>query len=134
MRETGLVSTPLPATPVMACRTPFAPAQQPVHGSDQVEQPLRAKAVTEAIEAAVEGEELQSVKEEELDNVMLEGAADRLSLFPVELVAADVIEVESSSAQALAVIAPHPCHCQRNQTSGTRKMCLKLRTTSSIPK
>ena len=54
------------------------------------------EALSQAIEAAVVTEELQSAKEEKLDESMLETAAERLTLFPVELVAAGVVEIESS--------------------------------------
>eukprot|EP00435_Cladocopium_sp_Y103_P012100 s580_g3.t1 len=53
--------------------------------------------VKQAVDESVEIEELQSVKEEQLDAQMLEAAADKLSLFPVEVVAAGVVEIESSS-------------------------------------
>eukprot|EP00435_Cladocopium_sp_Y103_P035683 s1901_g9.t1 len=97
MREYGIISTPAAVTPVPAARTPLPVVQQadavPTSGALASDSAV----VKEALEEAVEIEELQSVKEEELDNKMLEDAADRPSLFPVEVVCSGVVEIESSS-------------------------------------
>eukprot|EP00435_Cladocopium_sp_Y103_P055737 s2737_g18.t1 len=97
MRDYGIVSTPAAFTPVGAARTPL-PMVTPVPavGVDGAA-PDDSAVIKQALEGAVEAEEIQSVKEEQLDAQMLESAADQLSLFPVEVVAAGVVEIESSS-------------------------------------
>ena len=97
MREFGLIRTPMPATPTCAARTPLGPTAVTVAVSHQPAQTQGMDAVTEAVQAAVAMEEQQSVKEEELDSSLVESAADKLTLFPVELVAAGVVEIELSS-------------------------------------
>ena len=97
MREFGLIRTPMPATPTCAARTPLGPTAVTVAVSHQPAQTQGMDAVTEAVQAAVAMEEQQSVKEEDLDSSLVESAADKLTLFPVELVAAGVVEIESSS-------------------------------------
>eukprot|EP00435_Cladocopium_sp_Y103_P074715 s4_g50.t1 len=54
-------------------------------------------AVSSAVEAAADLEDLQSVKEEERSAKHLEDAAGDLTLYPVEIVSAGVVEIESSS-------------------------------------
>ena len=97
MREFGLIRTPMPATPTCAARTPLGPTAVTVAVSHQPAQTQGMDAVTEAVQAAVAMEEQQSVKEKDLDSSLVESAADKLTLFPVELVAAGVVEIESSS-------------------------------------
>eukprot|EP00435_Cladocopium_sp_Y103_P038535 s2564_g10.t1 len=98
MRDFGIISTPAAFTPVAATRAPLpvVPQIQPVSTAEAVAT-VESTAVKAALEEAVECEELQSVKEEELDTQVLEAAADKLTLFPVEVVSAGVVEIESSS-------------------------------------
>lgn len=97
MKEFGIVTTPAPFTPAGAARTPvFAPKQ--VETCLPVEPCVaESSAVEEAVKAAVECEELQSIKEEQLDLEVVEAAANELTLYPVEVVSAGVVEIESSS-------------------------------------
>eukprot|EP00435_Cladocopium_sp_Y103_P020392 s3652_g5.t1 len=113
MREYGLVSTPAPFTPAAAAKTPlvqvpFTPAAAaktplgPVveHAEAPLVQKLEEReqaAVATAVGAAADVEDLQSVKEEEWNAKSLEDAAAELTLYPVEIVAAGVVEIESSS-------------------------------------
>ena len=98
MKDFGLVSTPVPFTPAMAAQTPVAPPVlvQPV-APLVAERPADGQAVDAAVEEAVQLEELQSAKEEDLGQEALEAAAQDLTLFPIELVTAGVVEIESSS-------------------------------------
>eukprot|EP00435_Cladocopium_sp_Y103_P002600 s4578_g1.t1 len=98
MKEYGIVSTPAPFTPAMAARTPLGPAAEPM--TSKPDQPLAQQekaAVDAAVEEAANLEDLQSVKEEEMNTTTLEEAAAELTLYPVELVSAGVVEIESSS-------------------------------------
>ena len=97
MRDFGLVSTPAPCTPAGAAKTPLPTVPGPTaeHGSGSPH--VDSAAVAEALESAAGLEELQSAKEELLDNEMVESAADRLTLYPVEVVAAGVVQIDSSS-------------------------------------
>ena len=101
MREYGVVTTPAPFTPGVAARTPVVmpPVVQP-HVHVATEPAVEKQAVDQAVETAVVLEELQSAKEEELSQQELENAATDLTLFPVELVAAGVVEIESSSGSS----------------------------------
>eukprot|EP00435_Cladocopium_sp_Y103_P045867 s1982_g13.t1 len=98
MKEFGIVSTPAPFTPAMAARTPLGPTVEPAEAKpvQQPEQQEKA-AVDAAVEEAANLEDLQSVKEEEMNTRTLEEAAAELTLYPVELVSAGVVEIESSS-------------------------------------
>ena len=98
MKEYGVISTHAPFTTVMAARTPLpTPAAAGVAEQEKNLEVAAADAVDAAVEEAVELEELQSVKEEEFNQQNLEAAAAELTLFPVEVVAAGVVEIESSS-------------------------------------
>eukprot|EP00435_Cladocopium_sp_Y103_P060549 s295_g22.t1 len=97
MREHGIISTPAAWTPVGAARTPLPPAPPVSAVAPEAEVVDDFVVVKQAVEEAVEIEELQSVKEEMLDAQIVEAAADKHSLFPVEVVAAGVVEIESSS-------------------------------------
>ena len=97
MRELGVISTPPPLTPRLAATMPVLSQPAAPSSHAQVVAAAGEIAVDAAVGAALELEELQSVKEEQLDLQTLEEAADRLTLFPVELVSAGVIEIESSS-------------------------------------
>ena len=57
----------------------------------------KVDAVAAATEQALELEELQSVKEEMLDQQSIENAAGELTVFPIEAVASGIVEIESSS-------------------------------------
>lgn len=97
MRDFGIMSTPAPRTPAAAARTPVAASTQV-----QMAQPVVAPAdvqqvVSEALEQAVELEELQSVKNEDFVLQNVESAADDLTLYPAEVVSAGVVEIDSSS-------------------------------------
>lgn len=96
MKEFGVLRTPTPFTPAGAPKTPVPQVvvEQPEEHTPKGERDHEA--LSQAIEAAVVTEELQSAKEEKLDESMLETAAERLTLFPVELVAAGFVEIESS--------------------------------------
>ena len=98
MKEYGIISTPAPFTPVAAAMTPMAPV--PVALPQSVgprQETVDKEAVDNAVSSALQLEELQSVKEEDLDQSTLEQAAAELTLFPIEVVAAGVVEIESSS-------------------------------------
>lgn len=97
MKELGVVSTPAPRTPAVAARTPVPPATEQVLPAAEGPQSSVSAAVSQAIAVAVEAEELRSVKEEQLDMDSLERAADNLTLYPAEVVAGGLIEIESSS-------------------------------------
>eukprot|EP00435_Cladocopium_sp_Y103_P012682 s3129_g3.t1 len=98
MKEYGVISTPLPFTPVMAAKTPVIPAAEPPVAQDKpTAEELDKQAVDAAVEQAANLEDLQSVKEEELNTQAVEAAASELTLYPVEIVAAGVVEIESSS-------------------------------------
>lgn len=99
MRELGVISTPPPLTPRLAATMPVLSQPAAPSSHAQVAAAAGEIAVDAAVGAALELEELQSVKEEQLDLQTLEEAADRLTLFPVELVSAGVIEIESSSGR-----------------------------------
>ena len=100
MREYGVVTTPAPFTPGVAARTPVVvPPVVPVHGRTDAGADVDKSAVDQAVETAVALEELQSVKEEELNQLEVENAATDLT-FPIELVAAGVVEIESSSGSS----------------------------------
>eukprot|EP00435_Cladocopium_sp_Y103_P017363 s2638_g4.t1 len=98
MKEYGIINTPLPFTPVAAAKTPVPPH---VESAPALEGPAAVveekQAVDAAIEAAANLEDLQSVKEEELNAQAVEAAASELTLYPVEIVSAGVVEIESSS-------------------------------------
>jgi hypothetical protein len=97
MKEFGVISTPAPFTPAIAARTPVQ-QMTTMQVAFKTDEPVRdAEAVTQAVAAAVELEELQSVKEEQLDVQVLEQAADGISLFPLEVVSAGVVEIDSST-------------------------------------
>eukprot|EP00435_Cladocopium_sp_Y103_P016340 s3870_g4.t1 len=98
MRGYGLVSTPAPFTPAMAARTPVGPVAEPETAPVVQKIEERGKEVVDsAVAAAADVEDLQSVKEEEWNAKTLEDAAAELTLYPVELVSAGVVEIESSS-------------------------------------
>ena len=98
MKEYGIISTPAPFTLVAAARTPMAPVPVALPQSVGPQQETVDKeAVDNAVSSALQLEELQSVKEEDLDQSTLEQAAAELTLFPIEVVAAGVVEIESSS-------------------------------------
>ena len=86
MRELGVISTPPPLTPRLAATMPVLSQPAAPSSHAQVAAAAGEIAVDAAVGAALELEELQSVKEEQLDLQTLEEAADRLTLFPVELV------------------------------------------------
>ena len=97
MRDLGVVSTPLPFTPAAAPMTPMPVHQRTLAPAADAEVIKGEAAVAAAVAEAVEVEELQSVKEEQLDLSMMEQAADDISLFPVEVVSAGVVQIDSSS-------------------------------------
>eukprot|EP00435_Cladocopium_sp_Y103_P002544 s1319_g1.t1 len=98
MKEFGILNTPAPFTPAMAARTPLAPvAEKSVAPVIEEVAKVEKQAVDMAVEEAANLEDLQSVKDEEFNTQSVEAAATELSLFPVELVAAGVVEIESSS-------------------------------------
>ena len=97
MREFGVLRTPAPFTPMHAAKTPLGPVAVEEAPNETAPAPASDQVLKDAVTAAVEAEELQSVKDEELDNSILENAAENLTLFPVELVSAGVVQIESSS-------------------------------------
>ena len=97
MKEFGIVSTPVPFTPAAAPKTPLPCAAVPSFAEEQHEPAKAEGAVAAAVASAVELEELQSVKEEQLDLSLVEQAADSISLFPLEVVSSGVVQIDSSS-------------------------------------
>ena len=98
MKKYGIISTPARFTPLPAARTPVAPVAATALQSEVPQQDKVDKmAVDGAVASALQLEEVQSVKEEDLSQQTLELAASELTLFPVEVVSAGIVEIESSS-------------------------------------
>ena len=97
MKEFGVISTPAPFTPASAARTPVQQTATSEETSKTDGPVQHAEVVTQAVAAAVELEELQSVMEEQMDVQVLEQAADAISLFPLEVVSVGVVEIDSST-------------------------------------
>ena len=85
--------------------------------------------VVDAVNEAAELEELQSVKNEQLATQMLETAAEHLTLFAVELVAARVVEIDSSSGSDSSSSSYDSDSCSTEQL--TRNQA--VRYTESVP-
>ena len=126
-----MIRTPAPFTPAAAPRTPAPTQAAPVEVlPDKPEEHAVGDTLGEALEAAVELAELQSVKNEELDQAIMESAAERLTLFPVELVAAGVVQIESSSGSDSSS-SSHESDSPSSLPTRALKMCHLARTSTS---
>ena len=100
MRDFGMAPTPVPFTSCLQPRTPAANPKTPVAPAVQVETTDRCESeavLAKAMDDVQHVNDVESVKEELVDIGEITQAAESLTLFPSSLVAAGVVEIESSS-------------------------------------
>lgn len=99
MVELGIPSTPAPFTPLVGLRTPVPVARVPQTPlpAPSGEPEVVAEPMAEVAEVMNQLEDVQSVKEEMLDDAEASAAAEQLTLFPIEMVENGAIQIDSSS-------------------------------------